>query len=90
MRPKRVARVPKPGLPHLCNARSCLEHAGYALAIFADPGLEDTPSREEVFVNRNIGAEPSQGKAVAGVGDFPRSALTATALPFPVTFWVYR
>jgi hypothetical protein len=35
-------------------ARSCLEYAGYALAIFADLRLEDTPSREEVFVNRNV------------------------------------
>jgi hypothetical protein len=34
--------------------RSCLEYAGYALAIFADPRLEDAPSREEVFVNRHV------------------------------------
>jgi hypothetical protein len=34
--------------------RSCLEYAGYALAIFADPCLQNTPSREEVFVNRNV------------------------------------
>jgi hypothetical protein len=34
--------------------RSCLEYAGYALAIFADPCVQNTPSREEVFVNRNI------------------------------------
>jgi hypothetical protein len=34
--------------------RSCLEYAGYALAIFADPRLHNTPSREEVFVNRNV------------------------------------
>jgi hypothetical protein len=34
--------------------RSCLEYAGYALAIFADPRFENTPSREEVFVNRNV------------------------------------
>ena len=34
--------------------RSCLEYAGYGLAIFSDPGLDNTPSREEVFVNRNI------------------------------------
>ncbi len=34
--------------------RPCLEYAGYALAIFADPRLEDTPSRDEVFVNRNV------------------------------------
>ena len=33
--------------------RSCLEYAGYALAIFADPQLEDEPSREQVFVNRH-------------------------------------
>jgi hypothetical protein len=33
--------------------RSCLEYAGYALAIFADPHLEDEPSREHVFVNRH-------------------------------------
>jgi hypothetical protein len=38
-------------------ARSCLEYAGYALAIFADPGLEGAPSREELFVNRNIDGE---------------------------------
>jgi hypothetical protein len=37
--------------------RSCLEYAGYALTIFADPRLEDTPSREEVFVNRNVDDE---------------------------------
>jgi hypothetical protein len=34
--------------------RSCLEYAGYALAIFADQHVENTPSREEVFVNRNV------------------------------------
>src|ERR1700730_16405491 len=34
--------------------RSCLEYAGYALAIAADPRLENTTSREEVFVNRNV------------------------------------
>ena len=34
--------------------RSCLEYAGYALAMYADPRLENTPSREEVFVNRNV------------------------------------
>jgi hypothetical protein len=34
--------------------RSCLEYAGYALAIFADPRPENAPSREEVFVNRHI------------------------------------
>lgn len=34
--------------------RPCLEYADYALAIFADPRLEDTPSRDEVFVNRNV------------------------------------
>jgi hypothetical protein len=33
--------------------RSCLEYAGYALAIFADPHLADAPSREQVFVNRH-------------------------------------
>jgi hypothetical protein len=36
--------------------RSCLEYAGYALAIFADPGMADVPSREEVFVNRHVDA----------------------------------
>jgi len=36
--------------------RSCLEYAGYALAIFADPGIVDTPSREELFVNRHADA----------------------------------
>jgi len=34
--------------------RSCLEYAGYALTIFADPRLADAPSREEVFVNRHV------------------------------------
>jgi hypothetical protein len=34
--------------------RSCLEYAGYAIAIFADPHLDDTPSREDVFINRNV------------------------------------
>jgi hypothetical protein len=34
--------------------RSCLEYAGYALAIFADQRLEGIPTREEVFVNRNV------------------------------------
>jgi hypothetical protein len=34
--------------------RSCLEYAGYALAIFADPRLGDEPSREEVFVSRHV------------------------------------
>jgi hypothetical protein len=38
-------------------ARSCLEYAGYALAIFADPRLEGTPNREELFVNRNVDDE---------------------------------
>jgi hypothetical protein len=37
--------------------RSCLEYAGYALAIFADPDLQETPSREQVFVNRNVDDE---------------------------------
>ena len=36
--------------------RSCLEYAGYALAIFADPGMADAPTREEVFVNRHVDA----------------------------------
>ena len=36
--------------------RSCLEYAGYALEIFADPGMADTPSREELFVNRHADA----------------------------------
>jgi hypothetical protein len=34
--------------------RSCLEYAGYALAIFADPRLGAEPSREEVFINRHV------------------------------------
>jgi hypothetical protein len=34
--------------------RSCLEYAGYAIAIFADPRLDGTPSREDVFINRNV------------------------------------
>ena len=34
--------------------RSCLEYAGYALAIFADQSLDGAPTREEVFVNRNV------------------------------------
>ena len=38
-------------------ARSCLEYAGYALAIFADHRLEGVPTREEVFVNRNVDDE---------------------------------
>jgi hypothetical protein len=33
--------------------RSCLEYAGYALAICADRS-QNAPSREEVFVNRNV------------------------------------
>jgi hypothetical protein len=34
--------------------RSCLEYAGYALAIFTEPSLlADAPRREEVFVNRH-------------------------------------
>ena len=37
--------------------RSCLEYAGYALAMFADPRFENTPTREEVFVNRNVDEE---------------------------------
>jgi hypothetical protein len=37
--------------------RSCLEYAGYALAIFADQHLEGVPTREEVFVNRNVDDE---------------------------------
>jgi hypothetical protein len=37
--------------------RSCLEYAGYALAIFADQPLEGVPTREEVFVNRNVDVE---------------------------------
>jgi len=36
--------------------RSCLEYAGYALAIFADPGIANAPSREEMFVNRHVDA----------------------------------
>ena len=34
--------------------RLCLEHAGYALAIFAEPTGNDTPSREQVFLNRHL------------------------------------
>jgi hypothetical protein len=37
--------------------RSCLEYAGYALAIFADQCRECIPTREEVFVNRNVDDE---------------------------------
>lgn len=37
--------------------RSCLEYAGYALAIFADQHLAGVPTREEVFVNRNVDDE---------------------------------
>jgi hypothetical protein len=37
--------------------RSCLEYAGYALAIFADQPLDGAPTREEVFINRNVDEE---------------------------------
>ena len=34
--------------------RLCLEHAGYALAIFAEPTGNDTPTREQIFLNRHL------------------------------------
>jgi hypothetical protein len=37
--------------------RSCLEYAGYALAIFAQQPLDGAPTREEVFINRNVDEE---------------------------------
>ena len=59
-------------------ARSCLEYAGYALAIFADQPLEGVPTREEVFVNRNVDdeslkaqkAEFQVGKIRATIADY--------------------
>jgi hypothetical protein len=36
--------------------RSCLEYAGYALAIFADPKLDSIRAREEVFIRRHFDA----------------------------------
>ena len=43
--------------------RSCLEYAGYALAIFADRRPEGAPTREEVFVNRNVDDDLKAQKA---------------------------
>jgi hypothetical protein len=34
--------------------RLCLEHAGYALAIFAEPTGDSTPTREQIFLNRHL------------------------------------
>jgi hypothetical protein len=42
--------------------RSCLEYAGYALAIFAEQRLEGAPTREEVFVNRNLDDESQKAQ----------------------------
>jgi hypothetical protein len=36
--------------------RSCLEYAGYALAMFATPTIEDTPTLQEVFLSRHVDA----------------------------------
>lgn len=33
--------------------RLCLEHAGYALAIFAEPNQNSTPTKEQIFLNRH-------------------------------------
>jgi hypothetical protein len=58
--------------------RSCLEYAGDALAIFADQHFEGIPTREEVFVNRNVDDESMKAqKAEFQVGKIRASILTA-------------